>query len=132
MVVYVTMLLDIPHITEFVHHCVYDKSYFPLYLVFTCITCTLPVNMSVKASASIIKLYEFFNMARLLRIITQTNPLPKNAREAITPNVILRLVREWWIWVLFTAESVSFMESCMTVCCLSNRCYLAYRRVMFG
>lgn len=94
-------------------------------LSFAVVTSTLPVNISVKARARIIKLYEFFNMLRLRRITVQTNPLPKSAKEAITPNVTLRVVREWSILVLTSTMFVSFVGNAMT--CqhsLSNRCFL--------
>ena len=94
-------------------------------LSFAFVTCTLPVNISVTARERIIKLYEFFNMLRLRRITAQTNPLPKSAKEAITPNVTLRVVREEPIVVLTSAGFVSFVGNAMTFQhSLSNRCFL--------
>ena len=69
-------------------------------------TLNLPVNISVKANARIIKLYEFFNIVRLRRITAQTRAFPNNAREAIIPNVTLKVVREWSILLLLTAGSI--------------------------
>ena len=99
------------------------------------------MNISVKANARIIKLYEFFNIVRLRRITAQTRAFPNNAREAIIPNVTLKVVREWSILLLltagsilllFTAGSVWLMETVMALW-FSRRCYLTKRiKVLFN
>lgn len=70
----------------------------------------IPVNMSEKANARIIKLYEFFNIVRLRRITTQTRAFPNNAMEAITAKVTLKAVHERSILLLLNTEgSVSLL-----------------------
>lgn len=69
----------------------------------------IPVNMSEKANARIIKLYEFFNTVRLRRITTQTRAFPNNAMEAISAKVTLKAVHERSILLLVTEGSVTLL-----------------------
>lgn len=69
----------------------------------------IPVNMSEKANARIIKLYEFFNTVRLRRITTQTRAFPNNAMEAISAKVTLKAVHERSILLLVTEGSVALL-----------------------
>ena len=69
----------------------------------------IPVNMSEKANARIIKLYEFFNIVRLRRITTETRAFPNNAMEAISAKITLKAVHERSILLLVTEGSVALL-----------------------